>query len=103
MCVCAHWKVKLNSGGPPRVTPHPGFWGMITQYAFRLNMLLEILKKSAKINPVQQLVKKIKPKDPAYKWKPHVNCSEPNEEIQIEFGRPITSEKVKSNISSLLF
>ena len=29
---------------------------------------------------------------PASKWKPLLNCSEPNEEIQIDFGGSITNE-----------
>ena len=35
----------------------------------------------------------LKPVVPASKWKPLQICTEPNEEIQIDFGGPIANEK----------
>ena len=68
---------------------------MITlgQYAFWLCMHREILNKAAKCKPSTEIGKNLKHVNPASKWQTLVNCSEPNEEIQIHFGGPITSEK----------
>ena len=57
---------------------------MITlgQYVFWPYMNREILNKASQCKPCT----------PATKWKPLINCSEPNEEIQIDFGGPITNE-----------
>ena len=40
-----------------------------------------------------EIGKNLKPGFPASKWQPLLNCSDPNEEIQLEFGGPITSVK----------
>ena len=74
---------------------HPGSWGMITlgQYAFWPCMHREILNKAAQCRPCTDIGKNLKPVVPASKWKPLLNCSEPNEEKQIDFGGPITNEK----------
>ena len=53
----------------------------------------EILNKAAQCKPCTDIGKKLKPVVPASKWKPPSNCSQPNEEIQIDFGGPITNEK----------
>ena len=52
-----------------------------------------ILKKAAKCKPSTEIGKNLKPIFPASKLKLPVNCSEANEEIQKDFGGPITSEK----------
>ena len=74
---------------------HPGSWGMITlgQYAFWPYMHREILNKAAQCKPCTDIGKYLKPVVPASKWKPLLQCTEPNEEIQINFGGPITNEK----------
>ena len=51
----------------------------------------EFLKRAAKCKPYTDIGKNFKPIFQASKVKLHVNCSEPNEEIQIDFGGP--SEK----------
>ena len=53
----------------------------------------EILDKDAQCKPCTDIGKNLKPVVPDSKWKPLLNCSEPNEEIQIDFGGPITKEK----------
>ena len=53
----------------------------------------EILNKAAQCMPCTDIGKNLKPIVPASKWKPLLNCSEPDEEIQIDFGGPITNEK----------
>ena len=68
---------------------------MITlgQYAFWSCMHREILNKAAQCKPCTDIGKNLKPVVPASKWKPLPQCTEPNEEIQIDFGGPITNEK----------
>ena len=56
-------------------------------------MHCEILNKAAQCKPCTDSGKNLKPVVPASKWKPLLNCSEPNEEIHIDFGGPITTEK----------
>ena len=53
----------------------------------------EILIKAAQCKPCTEIGKNLKPVAPASKWKPLLNCSKPNEEIQLDFGGPIASEK----------
>ena len=53
----------------------------------------EILNKAAQCKPCTDIGKNLKPVFSVSKWQPLLNCSEPNEEIQIDFGRPITNEK----------
>ena len=53
----------------------------------------EILNKAAQCKPCTDIGKNLKPVVPASKWKPLLTCTEPNEEIQIDFGGPITKEK----------
>ena len=74
---------------------HPGSWGMIIvgQYAFWPYMHREILDKAAQYKPCTDIGKNLKQVVPASKWKPLLNFSEPNEEIQIDFEGPITNEK----------
>ena len=55
----------------------------------------EILNKAAQCKPCTEIGKYIKSVIPATftKWQPVQNCSEPNDEIQRNFGRTITSQK----------
>ena len=52
-----------------------------------------MLNKAAQCKPCTDIGKNLKPIVPAIKWKPLINCSEPNKEIQNDFGGPITNEK----------
>ena len=52
----------------------------------------EILNKAAQCKPCTDIGKNLKPVVPASKWKPLLTCTEPNEEIQIDFRGPITNE-----------
>ena len=63
------------------------------QDAFWPYMHRENLNEAAQCKPCTDIGKNLKPVVPASKWKPLLNCSEPNEEIQIDFGGPITIEK----------
>ena len=99
-CVCLDERVAIPHSIQDAVLKslhltHPGSWGMITlgQYAFWPYMQREILNKAAQCRPCLDIGKILKPIVPASKWKPLLNCSEPNEKIQIDFGGPVTNEK----------
>ena len=55
----------------------------------------EILAKASDCVPCTDIGKNLKPIIPKSKWYPHKACQEPNEEIQIDFGGPITNGKGK--------
>ena len=103
-CVCVDERVAIPHAIQDAVLEslhltHPGSWGMITlgQYAFWPYMHREILNKAATCKPCTDIGKNLKPVIPASKWKPLLPCTEPNEEIQIDFGGPITNEKDQDN------
>ena len=91
---------KLNTGcstwvSPPH-TPRQLGYDYPRTICFRerfSRMHREILNKSAQCKPSTEIRKNLKPVAPSSNWKPLLNCSEPNEEIQLDFGCPITSEK----------
>ena len=99
-CVCIDERVAIPHSIQDAVLEslhltHPGSWGMITlvQYAFWPYMHREILNKAAQCKPCTDIGKNLKPVVPASKWKPLQTCTEPIEEIKIDFGGPITNEK----------
>ena len=99
-CVCVDERVAIPHSIQDAVLEslhltHPGSWGMIAlgQYEFWPYMHREILNKAAQCKPCTDISKNLKPVIPASKWKPLLPCTEPNEEIQIDFGGPITNEK----------
>ena len=53
----------------------------------------EILNKAAQCKPCTDFGKNLKPVVSASKLQPFLNFSEPNEEIHIDFGGPISNEK----------
>ena len=73
----------------------PASWGMFTfgLYAFWPYVHRKNLNKAAKCKPCTKIGKNFKPLISASKWQHLVIFYEPNEEIQIHFGGPITSEK----------
>ena len=66
---------------------------VLGQYAFWPYMHREIPNKAAQCKPCTDIGKNLKPVTSASKWQPLLNSSEPNEEIQINFGGPTTNEK----------
>ena len=94
-CVCVDDRVAIPHSIQEAVLEslhltQPGSWGMITlgQYAFWPYTHREILNKAAQCKHCTDIGKDFEPK-----WKPLLNCSEPNEEIQIDFDGFITNEK----------
>ena len=98
-CVCVDEPVAIPHSKQDAVLEslhltRPGSWGMITlgQYAVWPYMHREILNKAAQCKPCTEIGKNLKPIFLAWKRKHLLNCSEPNEEIQIDFGSPIKNE-----------
>ena len=85
---------KIRPGEPPSYAPQQleNDNPRTVRYMHR-----EILNKAAHCKPCTDVGKKLKPVVPASKWKPLLNCSEPNEETQIDFGGPITNEKYQDH------
>ena len=101
-CLCVDERVAIPNSIKEAVVEslhmtHPGSWGMISlsQYAWWPYMHREILAKASDCVPCTDIAKNLKPIIPKPKWYPHKACQEPNEEIQIDFGGPITNEKDK--------
>ena len=101
-CLCVDERVAIPNSIKEAVVEllhmtHPGSWGMISlsQYAWWPYMHREILAKASDCVPCTDIGKNLKPIIPKSKWYPHKACQEPNEEIQIDFGGPITNEKDK--------
>ena len=99
-CVCVDERVAIPHSIQDAVLEslyltHPGSWGMITlgQCAFWPYINREILNKAAQCKPCTDIRKNLKPIVPASKWKLLLNCSEPDEEIQIDLFCSITKEK----------
>ena len=70
---------------------YPGAWGM-TELANRLwwpFINRDLINKSKTCRPCTEFGKNLKSIIPKTKWSPLKLCVEPNEEIQIDFGRPI--------------
>ena len=70
---------------------HPGAWGM-TELGQRLwwpYINRDLINKSKTCRPCTEFGKNLKNLIPKTKWAPLPRCSEPNEEIQIDFGGPI--------------
>ena len=99
-CVCVDERVAIPQSIQDAVLEslhltHHDSWGMITlaQYAYWPYMHREILNKAAQCKRCIDIGKNLKPVVPASKWQSLLNSSEPNEEINIDFGGPITNEK----------
>ena len=63
------------------------------QHAFWPFIRREILKKTSNCKPCVDIGKNLRSIVTAYQWKQRVNCSEPNEEFQIDVGELITNSK----------
>ena len=100
MCVCIDDRIaRPNSIKEAYVeaihATHPGSWGMtdMATHAWWPYMHRDIISKTAKCNHWVKIVKNLKSIFPASKWAPLKLCKVPKEEIQIDFGGFIYSEK----------
>ena len=70
---------------------HPGAWGM-TELGQRIwwpFINRDLINKSKTCRPCTEFGKNLKSINPKSHWAPLPQCSEPNEEIQLDFGGPI--------------
>ena len=75
---------------------HPGTWVMtcLATHSWRPYMHCKPIVKATECKPCTVIGKNLKSVIPAKKFYPHIPCVEPNQEIQIDFGGPISDEKV---------
>ena len=99
-CVCVGERVAIPQSNQDAVLESlhltdPGSRGLITlgQYAFWPYMHREILNKAEQCQPCTDIGKNHKPVVSESTWQHLLICSEPNEEIQIDFRGPFTNEK----------
>ena len=74
---------------------HPGAWGM-TELGQRIwwpFINRDLINKSKTCRPCTEFVKNLKSINPKSHWAPLPQCSEPNEEIQLDFGGPTIDGK----------
>ena len=99
VCVCVDERLAIPNSIQDAVLEslhltHPGSCKVtLGQHAFWPHMHRKIFKKVAMCKPCTEIGKNSKPIIPASKWHPCVSCSEPTEEIQMDFGGQITSKK----------
>ena len=74
---------------------HSDNWGLISlsQDARWLYIYRYFLADAVECVPCTEINENIEPIIPKQKWKKQIDCSEPNEEIQLEFGRPFLNKK----------
>ena len=56
-------------------------------------MNCELIVEATECKLCTAIGKNLKSVIPAKQFRPHVQCAEPNQDIQIDFGRPIFDEK----------
>ena len=78
---------------------HQESWGMtdMATHAWWPYMHRDIITKTGKCNPGVKIGKNLKSHIPVSKWPPLNLCKVPNEEIQMDFGRPIKKRIKKSS------
>ena len=74
---------------------HLGTCGMICMatHCWLPYMNSKIIVKATECKPCTAIGKNLKSVIPAKQFKPHIPCVEPNQELQIDFGRPFYDEK----------
>ena len=99
-CVCIDEKVALPNVLREALidgiySSHPGTWGMICMatHCWWPYMHRELIVKATECKPCTVIGRNLKSVIPAKQFHPHIQCVEPNQEIQIDFGGPIFDEK----------
>ena len=101
-CVCVEYQLAIpNSIKDVYVeaihAKHPGSWGMtdMVVHAWWPLMQRDLLSKTTKCNPCVKIGKNLKSIIPSSRKEALKLCKILNEEIQIDFGRPIYKRKIK--------
>ena len=99
-CVCIDEKVAIPNVLREALiddihSSHPGTWGMICMatHCWWPYMHRELIVKATECKPCTVIGKNLKSVIPAKQFNPHIPFVEPNKEIQIDFGGPISDEK----------
>ena len=99
-CVCLDERIAIPKSIKDAVledinSTHPGRFAMLSlaQNIWWPYIHRDILAKASDCKGCTEIGKNIKTVIPHRKWTPLPKCSEPNDEIQIDFGGPILNEK----------
>ena len=99
-CVCLDERIAIPKSIKDAVlediySTHPGSFAMLSlaQNIWWPYIHRDILAKASECKACTDIGKNLKTVIPHRKWTPLPKCSEPNDEIQIDFGGPILNEK----------
>ena len=99
-CVCLDERIATPKSIKDAVledihSTHPGSFAMLflAQNIWWPYIHRDILAKASECKACTEIGKNLKSVIPHRKWTPLPKCSEPNDEIQLDFGGPILSEK----------
>ena len=99
-CVCLDERIAIPKAIKDAVledihSTHPGSFAMLSlaQNIWWPYIHRDILAKASECKACTEIGKNLKPVISHRKWTPLPKCSEPNEEIQLDFGGPILNEK----------
>ena len=99
-CVCMDEKVAIPNALKDALiedlhASHPGSWGMVcmAQHCWWPYMNRDLLVKAIECKSCTAIGKNLKSVIPAKQFKAHTPCIVPNQEIQLDFARPINNEK----------
>ena len=101
-CVCLDERIAIPKSIKDAVledihSTHPGSFAMrsLAQNIWWPYIHRDILAKASECKACTEIGKNLKSVIPHRKWTPLPKCSEPNDEIQLDFGGPILNEKGK--------
>ena len=99
-CVCLDERIAIPKSIKDAVledihSTHPGSFAMLSlaQNIWWPYIHRDILAKASECKACTEIGKSLKSVIPHRKWTPLPKCSEPNDEIQLDFGGPILNEK----------
>ena len=99
-CVCLDERIAIPKSIKDAVledihSTHPGSFAMLSlaQNIWWPYIHRDILAKASECKACTEIGKNLKSVIPHRKWTPLPKCSEPNDEIQLDFGGPILNEK----------
>ena len=99
-CVCLDERIAIPKSIKDAVledihSTHPGSFAMLSlaQKIWWPYIHRDLLAKASECKACTEIGKNLKSVIPHRKWTPQPKCSEPNDEIQLDFGGPILNEK----------